>query len=115
MEKPFKRLRRGTLISITLAAGRNVNVNNLVQTIVQRRETINSILTANNQEQSTNIVTAKANPLNGTNSIKIPSAASTNNSSSIPRVVKNGKLDLKTQHMNCYQYLDAGKARQGLL
>ena len=115
MEKPFEGLRRGTLISITLAADGNVNVNNLVQTIVQRRETINSILTANNQEQSTNIVTAKANPLNRTNSTKTPSAASTNNSSSIPRVVKNGKLDLKTQHRDCYQYLDVGKARQSLL
>ena len=115
MEKPFEGLRRGTLVSITLAADGNVNVNNLVQTIVQRRETIHSILTANNQEQLTNIVTAKANPLNITNSTNIPSAASTNNSSSIPRVVKNGQLDLKAQHRDCYQYVDEGKARQGLL
>ena len=44
---------------INMAAEGNVNVNNLVQTFVQHsafRETINSIYTANNQEQSTNIV-----------------------------------------------------------
>ena len=38
-----------------MTAEGNVNVNNLVQTIVQRsafRETINSILTASNKEQS---------------------------------------------------------------
>ena len=38
---------------INMAAEGNVNVNNLVQTIVQHpafRETINSILTATNQE-----------------------------------------------------------------
>ena len=42
-----------------MAAEGNVNVNNLVQAIVQHpafRETINLILTATNQEQSTNIV-----------------------------------------------------------
>ena len=40
---------------INMAAERNVNVNNLVQNIVQHpafRETINSILTLANQEQS---------------------------------------------------------------
>ena len=38
-----------------MGAERNINVNNLVQTIVQHaafRETINAILTATNQEQS---------------------------------------------------------------
>ena len=42
-----------------MAAEGNFNVKNLVQTIVQHpafRETINLILTATNQEQSTNIV-----------------------------------------------------------
>ena len=42
-----------------MAAEGNVNVNNLVRAIVQHpafRETINLILTATNQEQSTNIV-----------------------------------------------------------
>ena len=42
-----------------MAAEGNVNVNNLVRTIVQHpvfRETMNLILTATSQEQSTNIV-----------------------------------------------------------
>ena len=42
------------LMLMNMAAKGNVNVNNLVQTIVQHpafRETINSILTATNQEQ----------------------------------------------------------------
>ena len=42
-----------------MAAKGKVNVSNLVQTLVQYpafRETINSILTTNNQEQATNIV-----------------------------------------------------------
>ena len=42
-----------------MAAEGNFNVNNLVQTIIQHPvfwETINSIQTATNQEQSTNIV-----------------------------------------------------------
>ena len=44
---------------INMAAEGNVDINNLVQTIVGHpafRETINSILKATNQEQSTNIV-----------------------------------------------------------
>ena len=44
---------------INMAAQGNVNVKNLVQTIVQHlafRETINSIMTATNQEQLTYIV-----------------------------------------------------------
>ena len=42
-----------------MAVDGNINVSNLVQTIVQHlafRKTINSILTATNQEKSTNIV-----------------------------------------------------------
>ena len=42
-----------------MAAKGNISVNNLIQTIVQDQafwETINSILTATNQEQSPNIV-----------------------------------------------------------
>ena len=53
-----------------MAAEGNVSVNNLVQTIVQYlafRETIDSILTATNQEQSTNIVNAETNQLNKNN------------------------------------------------
>ena len=42
-----------------MAAEGNVSVSNLVQTIAQRQETINSILMATNQEQSINIVTDK--------------------------------------------------------
>ena len=44
---------------INMTAEGNVNVKNLVQTLVQHpafRDTINSILTATNQGQSTNIV-----------------------------------------------------------
>ena len=44
---------------IKMAAENNVNVKNLVQTIVQHlpfQETINSILTATNQEQLTYII-----------------------------------------------------------
>ena len=44
---------------INMAAQGNVNVKNIVQTIVQHlafRETINSIMTATNQEQLTYIV-----------------------------------------------------------
>ena len=55
---------------INMAAEGNVSVNNLVQTIVQHlafRETIDSILTATNQEQSTNIVNAETNQLNKNN------------------------------------------------
>ena len=89
-----------------MAAEGNVNVNNLEQTIVQRRETINSILTATNQEQSTGIVTAEANQLKRTNSTEIPSAGSTSNSSSIPSVARNRQLILKAQHRECHQYLD---------
>ena len=69
-----------------------VNVNNLVQTIVQHPafpETINSILTATNQMQTTNIVNAKANQINRNNSTNIPSAGSTSNSSSSSSVVTN--------------------------
>ena len=43
---------------INMAADGNINVNNLVQTIVRHPaflETLNSILTATNQEQLTNI------------------------------------------------------------
>ena len=42
----------------------NVNVNNLVQTTVQHpafRGTVNTILTATNQEKSINIVNVEAN------------------------------------------------------
>ena len=44
---------------INMTAKGNVNVKNIVQTIVQHlafRETMNSILTVTNQEQLTNIV-----------------------------------------------------------
>ena len=47
-----------------MAAEGNVNVNNLVLTIVQHtafRERIKSFLTATNQEQTTNIVNAETN------------------------------------------------------
>ena len=68
-----------------MAAEENVNVNNLVQTIVQHptfRETVNSILKATNQDQTTNIVNADTNQINRSNSTNISSAGSTSNSSS---------------------------------
>ena len=63
----------------------DVNFNNLVQTVVQHSafwETINSILTATNQEQSTNTVNAKTIQINRTNSTNILSGDSTSNSNS---------------------------------
>ena len=66
-----------------MAAERRVNVNNVVQTIVQHasfRETINSVLTATNEEQSNNIVDVETNQINTNNLINTPSAGSTSNS-----------------------------------
>ena len=68
-----------------MTAKGNVKFNNLVRTIVQHPailETINSILTASNQEQSTNIVNPEANQINRNTSTNIPSVDSTSNSSS---------------------------------
>ena len=68
-----------------MAAEGNVNVNNLVLTIVQHtafRERINSFLTATNQEQTTNIVNAETNWINRNDLTNIPPAGSTSNSSS---------------------------------
>ena len=63
----------------------DVNFNNLVQTIVQHSafwETINSILTAANQERSTNTVNAETIQINRTSSTNILSDGSTSNSNS---------------------------------
>ena len=68
----------------------DVNFNNLVQTIVQHSafwETINSILTATNQEQSTNTVNAETIQTNRTSLTNILSGGSTSNSnSSVTRI-----------------------------
>ena len=61
------------------------NVNNLVQTTVQHpafRGTVNTILTATNQQQSTNIVNVETNQINRNDWTNITSAGSTSNSTS---------------------------------
>ena len=58
MRKPFDKHENVVMI-ITMDAEGNVNVKNLVQTVVQHlafQETINSMLTATNEEQLTDIV-----------------------------------------------------------
>ena len=68
-----------------MAAEGDIDVDNLVETTVQHpvfRETINSILMATNQEQTTNIANVETNQINRNNLSNIPSAGATNNSSS---------------------------------
>ena len=66
-----------------MAAEGNVIVNILAQSIVQHpafQETINSILTATNQEKTTNTVNVETYQINRNNSTNITSAGSANNS-----------------------------------